>query len=223
MRDIFLNGVVFLPGWVDDLESFRRWTRSENFPQHGSISYLEGNVWVEVEATNRLHSQKVLAQSLLETEISMVLAAMAKSSRRGRLIGAGTLMTAREANVSTEPAMMFVSYEALREGRARVDAGAGSVEVEGGPDAAIEVTGPASAQKASALQGLYWKAGVREYWVAEPGGEQPRFEILRHTTRGFRPTRSTEGWMKSAVFGHSFRLSATRGTDDLPEYTLEVR
>ncbi len=50
-----------------------------------------------------------------------------------------------------------------------------------------------------------------------------RFEILHHGPRGYKSTRKKAGWLKSDVFGKSFRLMQTTSAAGHPEYTLEVR
>ena len=46
---------------------------------------------------------------------------------------------------------------------------------------------------------------------------------LQDTAKGYAAARKQDGWLKSAVFGKSFRL--VRGTDATgnPEFTLEVK
>jgi hypothetical protein len=39
---------VQIPDWVEDLESFRRWAHSDEFPETGRICYLDGEVWVDM-------------------------------------------------------------------------------------------------------------------------------------------------------------------------------
>ena len=73
------------------------------------------------------------------------------------------------------------------------------------------------------LRQAYWEAGVREYWLVDARKQPLRFDILHHTPRGYSTRRKKDGWIKSDVFGKSFRLS--QSTNDLghPEYSLEVR
>jgi Uma2 family endonuclease len=73
------------------------------------------------------------------------------------------------------------------------------------------------------LRELYWKAGIPEYWLVDDRGEELEFSILRHGPRGYTPVRKQGGWVKSAVFGKSFRLLRQHDEDGLLEYTLEVR
>ncbi|HZU36585.1 MAG TPA: hypothetical protein VFA18_11780 [Gemmataceae bacterium] len=49
-----------------------------------------------------------------------------------------------------------------------------------------------------------------------------KFDILRHTAKGYVATRKQDGWMKSAVFGKAFRLTQQVNQLGHPEYTLEA-
>ena len=50
-----------------------------------------------------------------------------------------------------------------------------------------------------------------------------RFDLFRHTPRGYASTRTQQGWVRSEVFGRSFRLLAPPASGGQPDYTLEVR
>jgi Uma2 family endonuclease len=69
----------------------------------------------------------------------------------------------------------------------------------------------------------YWTAGIREYWLVDARQEPLVFDILRHTPKGYRTTPKKGGWIKSNVFGKSFRLTCWTSEYGDPEYTLEVR
>jgi Uma2 family endonuclease len=89
---------------------------------------------------------------------------------------------------------------------------------------ALEVVSRSSVQKDTVvLRDAYWKAGVREYWLVDARKEPLQFDILRRTAKGFAATRKQGGWMKSAVFGKSFRLTQQTNALGHPEYTLAVR
>jgi len=130
------------------------------------------------------------------------------------------------ANLACQPDGIFVSYESLDTGRIRLVEGVreGYVEFEGTPDMVLEVVSTSSVEKDTILQfDLYWQAGIREYWLVGARGERLEFDIWRHTPNGYVVTRKQGGWIRSAVFGKSFRL--TRQSDERgdPEYTLAVR
>jgi Uma2 family endonuclease len=69
----------------------------------------------------------------------------------------------------------------------------------------------------------YWTAGIREYWLVDARKEPLLFDILRYTPKGYRATPKRDGWIKSAVFSKSLRLSQRTSDHGYPEYTLEVR
>jgi hypothetical protein len=49
------------------------------------------------------------------------------------------------------------------------------------------------------------------------------FDVLRHTARGYRAAPKKGGWLASAVFAKSFRLTRQAGALGHPEFTLTVR
>ena len=208
---------VRIPGWVVDLGSFRRWATSPDFPSHGWFSHLGGDLWVDL-------SMETLAPNQVKGEVAATLAALVQRAKLGRLLPDRMRLSHTKAALSTEPDAMFISQQALRSGQVVLGQGAESLEVEGTPDMVLEVVSPTSEQKDKVvLRDLYWKAGVAEYWLIDPHADELSFEILRRTARGYVSTRPQSGWLKSAVFGKSFRL--TQGEDELgyPVYTLEVR
>jgi Uma2 family endonuclease len=100
----------------------------------------------------------------------------------------------------------------------------GFVEMEGAPHMMLEVVGQSSVRKDNEwLRKSYWEAGVREYWLVDARGETPRFDLLQHTTTGYRAVAKKEGWVKSKVFGRSFRLTRQINHLGNPEFTLDVR
>jgi hypothetical protein len=73
------------------------------------------------------------------------------------------------------------------------------------------------------LRDLYWKAGIAEYWLVDCRGDRIDFDILRHTASGYSTASNSDGWVDSAVFGHTFLLSRQRDELGHPEYTLEAK
>jgi Uma2 family endonuclease len=88
----------------------------------------------------------------------------------------------------------------------------------------LEIISPSSVYKDTAvLLELYWKAGIDEYWLVEVRGERLRFDILRRGATRYVASRRQAGWVKSHVFGKSFRLKHQADAMGHPQYTLEVR
>jgi Uma2 family endonuclease len=98
------------------------------------------------------------------------------------------------------------------------------VELDGAPDLVIEVVSPGTVRKDTVrLREAYWEAGIAEYWLIDARKEPLKFDILRHTSKGYVATRKQGGWVKSAVLGHSFQLTQSADQLGRPEYTLAVR
>ena len=211
---------IHIPIWVSDLESFRRWMLSDESPEQTPVFFLAGEVWIDM-SKQQLFSHVRLKQRFFE-----VLGPLARKQRLGDFFPDGLLLTNADADLSGNPDGTLVTSESVRSGRVRLIEGAieGYVEIEGSPDMVLEVVSDSSVEKDNdVLMDLYWKAGIREYWLVDARGERIEFQILRHTSRGYVAARPSGGWRKSAVFGKSFRL--TRQLDDLghPDFTLDVK
>jgi Uma2 family endonuclease len=211
---------VRIPKFVDDLRSFRRWIHSDEFPVIGRVCYLNGEVWVD------LSREQIFSHNQVKGEFSFVLGTLIKAGRLGRFVPDGMLLSNVTANFSSQPDGTFVSVASLRTGRVRFPEGTADecIEMVGSPDMILEVLSTSSVEKDTViLRDLYWRAGIREYWLVDARGERLTFDILRHTPKGYVATRKQGGWVKSEVFGKSFKL--TRQADELgdPEYTLSVR
>jgi Uma2 family endonuclease len=214
------NDVVHIPPWVCDVESFRRWAVSDEAPQRAPVFFLDGEVWVDMS------KEQLYSHGRVKQEFFQVLGQLTKRERLGEFFPDGHLLSNEGANLSGNPDGTFVSNDSFRDDRVRLIEGASSgfVELEGSPDMVLEVVSDSSVEKdTELLSELYWKAEITEYWQVDARGKRLEFEIFRHTSRGFSATRKLNGWLKSNVFGRSFRL--TRETNELghPEFTLEIR
>lgn len=196
----------------------RRWARSEDYPPRGWYAHLDGELWVDLSREKAGHNQ-------LKTKFAVVLTPLVEQAASGTFFGDRMLLTHTEVGLSTEPDGMFVSHVAMDEGRAALEEGQESLEVQGTPDMVLEVISPTSRQKDTVvLRELYWRAGVREYWLAEPLREGVTFDILRYGSKGYTAVRRQQGdWLRSSVFERSFRLTRTIGPGGLPIYNLDVR
>jgi Uma2 family endonuclease len=219
--DICVNGNAFIPAWVVDHDSYRRWARSDEFPEQGRFAFLNGTIWID------LTMEQLFSHNAVKTEFTSVLRSLVKRDDLGYLFSDGTLVSHAGAGLSTEPDACFASYDAVSAGRVRWIQGAeeGYVEVEGSLDMTLEVLSPTSEHKDTVdLRQLYCAAGVSEYWLVDARQPQIKFSLLKRTGKGYVETRrQADGWLKSAVFGRSFRLSHTTDRLGKPACSLEVR
>jgi len=212
--------VVSVPGWVVDLQSFRRWTDADDYPEKGRIWWLRGEVWIDMS------KEQIFTHNQVKTEITVVLGHLVKSERLGLFLSDGILLSNFAADVAGNPDSTFLSTGTLQSDRIRLIEGKeeGHVEIQGEPDMVLEVVSTSSVQKDTVtLRQVYWEAGVREYWLVDARKEPLQFDILRYTAKGFVATRKQGGWLKSAVFGRSFQLSRQTNALGHPEYTVAVR
>lgn len=211
---------VTVPDWVVDVESFRRWADAEDFPDHVRVGYLKGEVWVDMS------KEQLFTHSRVKMRITSTLDRLVEQGNLGFVFADGVLLSNEEAVLSGNPDAVFVSTASVQCKRVQLVEGVeeGYVELEGSPDMVLEVVSSSSVQKDTVeLRQGYWDAGVSEYWLVDARKEPLSFEILRRTSRGYIASRKKGGWVKSAVFGKSFRLTQTTGPLGHPSFTLEVR
>lgn len=211
---------VVIPSWVGDHESFRRWARSEDFPETGCACYLKEGVWID------LSKEQLFSHNQVKHEFSYTLTGIIRAGQKGRYFPDGVLLSNDDAGLTAQPDGVFVSSEVLRSGRVRLIEGAqdGFVELEGSPDMVLEVVSRSSVEKDTVdLNDQYWQAQIDEYWLVDVRGQRLEFDIYRHAARGYVATRKQNGWIKSQVFDKSFRMTRANDEQDHPVFTLHVK
>jgi len=220
-KTVFMDDVhLHVPGWVTDVDSFRKWTDTDDFPDRGNIWWLAGEVWADM-SKERLFSHLAVKQ-----EFFRVLGNLAKSDCPGMVIPDGLLLSNFAAEISGNPDATYISAETLDSDRVRLIEGTkgGWVEVQGTPDMVLEVVSDSSVDKdLVTLMTGYWEAGIPEYWVVDARSDEPRFDIFRHGSRAYKKSSRRAGWVTSHVFRKAFQLRVARDKARHPTYTLDVR
>ena len=208
---VIVEEQVEIPLNLQSLADFRRWAKSDDFPQRGRIDYIAGRIEVDMSP------EDFFCHGTLKTEIVGVLYQRVKRGNLGHLVTDRTRVTCVDADLSAEPDIVFVSHETLSMGRARLVAKAGSqpgryVELEGAADLIVEIVSDRSVLKdTQRLPEAYFKAGVREFWLADARAGQLVFRIHQPGESGYQVVNPDgEGFQRSAVFGCSFRLDGSR-------------
>jgi Uma2 family endonuclease len=220
MVPIILPEVGQIPPGIVDLESFRRWARSDDFPEEGRFSYLRGEIWVD------LSMEQLFSHNQVKARFNLVLGSLAEERKLGYYFPDGARFSHPDVDLSTEPDGLFVSYDAVEDLRVRFIEGTqqGYVEVVGSPEMVLEVVSRKSVQKdTKVLRELYWAAEIPEYWLVDARKGAAHFDLLRRGKRGYTAARAQDGWLRSGVFGRSFRLTQQADPLGHPRYTLEVR
>ena len=136
-------GTMSVPGWVVDIESFRRWTDAEDFPEQGCIWWLCGEVWADMS------KEQIFTHLVVKNEYSFTLTGLAKVGKLGLFIADGLLLSNFAADISGNPDGTFLLNETLRSDRIRLIEGVegGYVELQGSPDMILEVLSKGSVHK----------------------------------------------------------------------------
>jgi Uma2 family endonuclease len=183
---------------------FGCWLKTTVLPGGSRASFLSGEVIVEPDP-NADPAHKAAIEAVGRT-----LRALAGDDRPGRLYGPGMRWLWPEVQASHGPDLLFASDTTLDTCRLRPTAAG---VVEGVPDWVLEVVGPASGRRDNdLLRQTYYRAGVSEYWIVDPAGDETGFRILKWASDGYTVVgRRGGGWLRSAVFGRRFRLERRRG------------
>ena len=214
------DGRVSVPGWVHDIDSFLRWRESDEVPEKARVWFFKGEVWVDMSM------EELDSHIDVKTEITSVLRTLVKAEKLGRVAGDGLLLTNQKANLSGEPDMVFISNEAHAAGRVKrvPGKGGGHIALEGTPDMVLEVVSDSSERKDNqTLFEAYWEAGIPEYWLVDARGDEVEFHIYKRGAKQYTATRKQGGWVKSAIFGKSFKLTRETDAQGNPEFTLAVK
>ncbi len=210
---------IRIPPWVVDLASFRKWGRSDEFPEHGRICYL-GEVWIDPTM------EQLFTHNQVKNEIGYVLTGLSKKECSGTYFPDGASLTNVIADISTVPDGLFVLLESFQDGSVKLCEGArtGFVEIEGTPDMVLEIVSDSSTKKdKTTLKGRYAVAGIPEYWLVDARKEPAEFAIFRLGAKGYKATPKKAGWVKSKVFGKEFRLRQSENSVGHPQFSLETR
>lgn len=217
---VYDTGRVTIPGWVNDLDTFRRWLDTADVPEKAKTWFLRGEVWIDMS------KEQLFTHLLLKGEFYRVLGNLVRDGKLGWLYPDGLLLTNREADLSGNPDATFVSQTTAAAGRVVVIAGkeAGFVELVGAPDVVLEVVSNSSVKKDTViLFEDYFAAGIPEYWLVDARGPEVAFTVHVRGDAGYVAVPGEGVWQPSAVFGKSFRLVRGADTNGNPEFTLEVR
>ena len=115
---LYENETVNVPLWVADLAAFRQWAESDEFPEQGRISWLQGKVSIDMTR------QQLITHLYVKNEFNMVLGAMAKKQSLGMYFPDGAYFTSETADISCVPDALFIAHESLDSHRAELVEGA---------------------------------------------------------------------------------------------------
>ncbi len=216
---INIAGEAFIPDWICDLASFRRWADSEEFPSRGRFSFLQGQLWVD------LAMEQLFTHNQVKTKFSAALSQLVDAENNGYFFPDGVRLSHPIADLSSEPDAVFVSYESIRQNKVKLVRGqlSGYVELEGSPELVVEIVSSSSVGKdTKLLRDLYAQAGIEEYWLIDARSQSPSMAILRLTSGSYQPAPQTVAGHFSQVLSRSVLLIQETDPLDNPRYLFRM-
>jgi Uma2 family endonuclease len=221
---LLLEHDVEVPLDVRDLEGFRHWALSDEFPDTGRIDFIHGNIEIDMSPEN------AFTHGSPKIKLIQALSLIVEEDDLGYLFSDRMRCSSVSADLSVEPDIIFVSHDALDNGRVKLIEQAGGkeddyIELEGPPDLVIEIVSKSSVAKdTKRLPPAYFKAGVREFWLIDARRDELRFVIHGRGPRRFVPqTSDARGFQRSPVLKRKFRLDRERDQRGRWRYDLHIK
>ncbi|MBY0525985.1 MAG: Uma2 family endonuclease [Gemmataceae bacterium] len=213
---------IRIPKTAATVDGFTQWAISPAFPGRGRISYIDGEIIVDMSP------EELNTHNPVKGEVSYVLYGLNKKLDLGVFYGDRALVKNDAANLSNEPDASLVSWASLQAGRVRVvprKRKQGFVNhLFGAPDWVLEVVSDKSVKKdTETLWTRYYLAGIPEYWLIDARGEQIHFTIFLAGENEYIPAPRRGPWQQSRVFQRRFKLERTAHPLGPWLYTLHVK
>jgi Uma2 family endonuclease len=220
-RFVYEPECVVIPATAHTLQGFREWTYSDDFPDTGKITYMGGEIFIDMSP------ERIDSHSAVKVEVSTKITVLVRRKKSGRVYFDGTRFANKRAKLSNEPDAFFVKFETIKSGglqRVRTKRGDDYIEFEGTPDWILEIISPSSVTKdKKKLRKRYHKAGVGEYWLIDARGNEIDFQILIHGETDYEAAAKDGEWQMSKVFGKKFRLRRVEDELGDVDYRLDVK
>jgi Uma2 family endonuclease len=98
------------------------------------------------------------------------------------------------------------------------------LELVGSPDLLVEIISRSSVRKDKVLlREAYHRARISEYWLIDARGEDIDFKLLWWRRTGYVAAVPRDGWLRSRILRHEFKLERVRHRLGLWRYTLHAR
>jgi len=212
--------VLHIPRDAHTLAGFRRWVRSDEFPEKQPVLFLKGEVYLFMPI------EDVFTHAAVKTPVAVKLGGLFEKLELGDFYINGVLVSNVDADWSGNPDMVGLLWESLESGKVRYVSNKKdrTVEIEGSPDWLLEIVSNSSVKKDKRdLRQAYHEAGVSEYWIIDARGDEIDFQILYWRKTGYVAAPRKSGWQASRIFGRSFKLTRTRDRRGGWRYNLAVR
>ena len=86
-----------IQGWVFDLNSFRRWAVSDDYPKHGLVAYFQGDIWVDMSM------EELLTHNRVKVAFTIAVGGLLQQDDFGSFVADRMRWTHVDVGLSTEP------------------------------------------------------------------------------------------------------------------------
>ena len=212
-HDLDNDLLLHIPADAHTLAGFRRWVLSDEFPEKQPVTFLNGEIYLDMTKEN------IFYHAAVKTAVAAPVIVLNEELDLGDFYINGVLVTNEEADVSNNPDMVGILWKSLESGKVRyvTSKKKQEMEIEGSPDWILEIVSDSSVTKDKYdLRRAYHKAGIREYWIIDARGENLEFQVLHWRKTGYAAAPNNDGWQRSRVFGaasssHVPRAAAANG------------
>lgn len=210
-----------VPSTAHSLAGFREWVASDEFPESARISFLAGELYID------MNPEMFDSHNQVKDAVNRALSQLVFDHDLGKYCPDGLWITNDDADLSTEADATFLSWERLESGAVELvqsrDEGDG-IEMRGSPDWVLEIVSDTSEGKDTVrLLDLYYAAEVREYWLIDARRDSLAFTVYVRGQKAFVAAEARDEWTASEVFGRQFRLLRERDRIGGWRYWLEFR
>ncbi len=218
--NILVDNRMVIPGWVRDHPTYRQWVRTDEYPESGWVSFLDGEIYVD------LNMEELFTHNQVKQAFNVSVGMHLLQQPTGRFVPDRMLFSNLHASLTTEPDGLYAHWATMQSHRLRFIPGTkgGYLELEGTPDMILEIISRYSETKDTVrLRSLYEKASIPEYWLVDARKEEPHFDILRLDDGLYQSAPNDQGWLKSEVFNCFLQL--VRDVDPLgqPLFFVKVK
>jgi Uma2 family endonuclease len=214
--------VIIVPDKARSHAGFRAWAKSKACPERARVTFVKGEIHIDMSR------EEIETHAKPKAEIGRGIGNINRQFDLGEYYPDGTLVTNEEAGFSTNPDLTFVLWQTLQAKKVILAPRRGVkgqyLELIGIPDLLMEIVSRGSVRKDKRiLREAYHRARIPEYWLIDARGAEIDFQLLWWRRAGYVAVAARDGWLRSRILGHEFRLARVRHRLGLWQYTLHAR
>jgi Uma2 family endonuclease len=213
---------IIVPDEARTHAGFRAWAKSNACPERARVTFFNGEIIIDMS------KEELETHAKLKGEIGGVVYNINRAFDLGEYYPDGVLVSNDGAGLTTNPDLTFVLWETLEAKKVilvpRKGVKGQYLELIGSPDLLVEIVSRGSVRKdKQLLRDAYHRARIPEYWLIDARGEEIDFKLFWWRRTGYVAVAPRDGWLRSRILQHEFKLERVRHRLGLWRYTLHAR